>query len=156
MRKQLKVHGKVQFLAIFVSAEMALNPSKIEKLHETFLLWNPCKAIIKELHKFFSHIECIRLNYDWQYYVFFFISFKVKERDAILPEELLKMQILKRLRIYILINLFIYFHQIIWSFPYFSTIHEEKKLSNIQYNNMFKYSPLHHGLNSIMISSGCW
>ena len=45
--------------------------------------------------------------------VFFFISFKVKERDAILPEELLKMQILKRLRIYILINLFKYFHQII-------------------------------------------
>lgn len=44
---------------------------------------------------------------------FFFISFKVKERDAILPEELLKMQILKRLRIYILINLFKYFHQII-------------------------------------------
>ena len=44
---------------------------------------------------------------------FFFISFKVKEGDAILPEELLKMRILKRLRIYIFINLFTYFHQII-------------------------------------------
>ena len=34
-------------------------------------------------------------------FFFFFISFKVKEGDAILPEELLKMRILKRLRIYI-------------------------------------------------------
>ena len=70
--------------------------------------------------------------------MFFFISFKVKEGDAILPEELLKNANSEA-------TAYLYIYKSIYIFPsdylkfslFFNNL-GRKKLSNIQHNNMFQ------------------